>query len=97
MNKIKVKQSGWRDTMMLPPIKLEGSYHPSPPKGNKSVKYTEHKNDIMKDLGLGKTGKAEPKSNRKAQLGSTKAPRGKGSLKKHTGKAVTKLHNRHGN
>lgn len=97
MMKVKTTQTGWRDTMMLPPIRLEGSYHPSPPKGNSKVKYTEHKIDVMKDMGLGETGKAKPKSNRKSQLGSSKASRGKGSLKKHTGKAVTKLHNRHGN
>src|SRR5208337_3518769 len=93
--KIKYTQQGWKDTMQLPPIKLEGSYHPAPPKGNKSVKYTEHKNDIMKDLGLGETGKAKPKSSRKPASLGNKAPRKTASLKKHTGKAVTKLHNRH--
>ena len=95
--KIKYTQQGWKDTMMLPPVKLEGSYRPSPPKGNSAVKYTEHKNDIMKDLGLGEKGKAKPKSSRRPQLGSTKAPRGKGSRKGETGKATVKLHNRHGN
>lgn len=98
MSKITYTQQGWKDAMQLPPIKIDKGFSPHPPTSNsKTVKFTEHKIDIMKDLGLGETGKAKPKSNRKPSNLGNKAPRAKGSLKSHTGKATVKLHNRHGN
>lgn len=96
-SKIKFTQGPWKDAMELPPIKIDKGFSPQPPKGNKAVKFTEHKKDIMKDLGLGEKGKAKPKSSRTPSNLGNKAPRAKGSLKKHTGKATVKLHNRHGN